>query len=272
MVKNIITNFTVEQITLILASATLIITSFFYLITFKLTKKGLNQNKNQFTNQLSLANQQFDKQQNTIRVQQFENTFFNMINLQQEITDGLNLLEASGRNTFQYFFEQDCLVLNSQDEAPRSGQQIIKDEGIKGYEEIDYLPVFDHYFRHLYNIFKFIDESTFLDSNSKFIDNRYRYARILRATLSPYELVLVFYNCRSKYGNGPFKNLVEKYSVLNNLRDEFLDFSPFDDNATFKPIENDYDRFQTTDKYKVTESVYYYSAFKKDASLFKYNE
>jgi hypothetical protein len=261
-----------ELTALIITLLTLVVTSFYNHKTYKHSKEQIDNNKMQFEEQLSIAKSQFSEQHKASLIQQFETTLFNMIKLQQEITEGLRLLEARGRETFQHFFERDCLVLNYHfDESPKSGWQIIKEKGINGYEEINQLPMFDHYFRHLYNIFKFIDESDFLDNSTQYIDKRYRYARIVRATLSPHELVLVFYNCRSKYGNGPFKSFVEKYSVLNNLRADFLHYSPFDDDIAFDEIGNDYNRFQTTDKNKVNEFVYYSSAFEKDTSLFKYN-
>lgn len=262
-----------ELAALVLSLGTLIIITIYNHKTYKHSKELLENNKAQFEEQLSIAKSQFSEQHKASLIQQFETTFFNMIKLQQEITEGLRLNKVCGRETFQHFFERDCLLLNYHfGEPPKSGRQIIKERGISGYEEINQLPMFDHYFRHLYNIFKFIDESIFLDNSSQYIDKRYRYARIVRATLSPHELVLIFYNCRSDYGNGPFKSFVEKYSVLNNLRDDFIHISPFDEDLALDEIKNDYCRFQTTDRSKVNESVYYYSAFEKDASLFKNNE
>lgn len=88
--------------------------------------------------------------------------------------------------------------------------------GISEYERDNSIIILDHYFRYLYRIMKFVDESNYLD-NGDSIENRYNYTCILRATLSPYELVFLFYNGLI-YNN--LKTLIEKYSLLNNLRPE----------------------------------------------------
>ena len=80
--------------------------------------------------------------------------------------------------------------------------------------EVGYL---DHYFRHLYWIFKYIDLNDELSENDK-----YMYACIARSSLSQHELVLLFYNGLSDNGSDNFKPLIEKYSLMNNLRTELL--------------------------------------------------
>lgn len=49
--------------------------------------------------------------------------------------------------------------------------------------------MFDHYFRHLYTILRFITENEWLG-----VDKQYKYATFVRATLSRYELVMLYYN------------------------------------------------------------------------------
>ena len=67
----------------------------------------------------------------------------------------------------------------------------------------------NHYFRFLYHVIRFVDESE--------IENKYFYIRLVRAHLSESEIVLVALNCA--YGNGreKFLPLVEKYSLLHNI-------------------------------------------------------
>lgn len=66
-----------------------------------------------------------------------------------------------------------------------------------------------HYFRTLYHIIKFIDDSS--------ISNKSLYAKIVRAQLSDSEQTLLMYNCSVGKGRQKFKALVEKYSLLHNL-------------------------------------------------------
>ena len=77
--------------------------------------------------------------------------------------------------------------------------------------------VSDHYFRHLYRIYKFVDTSCLIED-----DERYEYTCIIRSQLSEYELVMLFYNCLTPNGREKFKPLIEKYSVFKNLRYELL--------------------------------------------------
>jgi hypothetical protein len=69
-----------------------------------------------------------------------------------------------------------------------------------------------HYFRNLYHIVKFIDQSEALGTFSL----KYKYVKILRAQLSAPEILLVALNGLTSYGEG-FKPLIEKYRLLKNL-------------------------------------------------------
>lgn len=85
------------------------------------------------------------------------------------------------------------------------------------YSYISSTTRFDHYFRHLYRIFKYVDSTELIEDNE-----RYDYACIVRSQLSDYELVMLFYNCLTANGRAKFKPLIEKYSIFNNLREELL--------------------------------------------------
>ena len=85
------------------------------------------------------------------------------------------------------------------------------------YERNSEVGKLDHYFRQLYNIFRMIAEDDGLADKEK-----YEYARIVRSTLSQYELVVLFYNCLSSQGADKFKPLIQDFAVMNNLRKELL--------------------------------------------------
>lgn len=124
-------------------------------------------------------------------------------------------------------------------------KSVITELGIKGYEGCSAVYLLDHYFRYLYRIMRFVDEADFLESSSSDITVRYKYMGILRATLSPYELVFLFYNDLSKYGNEKVKPLIEKYSFFKSLRKELLANTKidYDLNAIKDDFDNDYDRY-----------------------------
>lgn len=165
---------------------------------------------------------EFEQQNETLKRQRFENTFFNMLQLQQEITtslyykcpDGADPFEASGRQVFQSFY---CHKKYFDQMGSRGLQQLIHNHDVQYYKDSTDIHVFDHYFRHLYRIVKYVDTTNLIPNKDK-----YDYICIIRATLSPYELLMIFYNCLSPAGIDKFKPLIECYTLFNNLRVELL--------------------------------------------------
>lgn len=108
----------------------------------------------------------------------------------------------TGRAVFKYLYE----------DRPQPLMKVIEKEGIEGFEREMY-GILDNYFRYLYRILKYIDESKLINAQEK-----YEYAGLLRAHLSYMELIMVYYNCLSEYGFEKFKPLVERYHLLKNIR------------------------------------------------------
>lgn len=73
-----------------------------------------------------------------------------------------------------------------------------------------------HYFRTVYHLIRFVDESDLLDLEKR------QFCRILRAQMSTYELLLFFYNGISPYGYKKFWPLANKYSFFQNLDTDLL--------------------------------------------------
>ena len=171
---------------------------------------------------------------------QFENTFFNMTQTFEHIVEGLVVekndiqggdtgtlflnyysseisteqgdstgTEIKGRAVFKYIYQQRKL-------EGKLLRDAIVESGLAPYE-IALKGILDHYFRYLYRILKFIDETDLIDAEQK-----YRYASMFRAQLSEFELVLIYYNGVSQMGCEKLKPLLEKYSVLKNIRLEDL--------------------------------------------------
>ena len=179
-------------------------------------------------------------QRKDISIERFERNFFDMLNLHESITNSLVLEEINvnrsddrfrqeGRDVFQMLYEICEIKVNKSVTLEHYGiSKETKYKGLKNLfkEELDAFDFYvketavcylDHYFRQLYWIFKYIDESTELTDEDK-----YMYACIVRSTLSQYELVVLFYNCLSENGIDNFKPLIEKYSLMNNLRVSLL--------------------------------------------------
>ena len=90
---------------------------------------------------------------------------------------------------------------------------------------MNYHSIIGHYFRHLYNILKFIEEYQKRRIENKKEDEQdinndcLQYARFIQAQMSSQELVLLHYNS-SLFPN--MKDLVKKYEILDNLYEEDL--------------------------------------------------
>jgi hypothetical protein len=173
---------------------------------------------------------EFEKQNETLRIQRFENTFFNMLSQFQEVVNSLSVtarvnrenVEFVGREVFQTLFERALIYIpNPQKKGelvPNRGMKAVLDRhGLDGYLNSEEPTLFDHYFRLLYRILKFVKTSPLI---TKFEDE-YEYTSILRATLSRYELVWLYYNGLT-YGKNKLKPLIERYAMLKNLRKDLL--------------------------------------------------
>lgn len=79
----------------------------------------------------------------------------------------------------------------------------------KLYDKYGYL--FGFYFRNLFYLIKYIDDSENIDEN--------HYAKLVRAQLSKSEIQLLMYNCLFDKGK-PFKSLVTKYGLLNGIDED----------------------------------------------------
>lgn len=221
----------------------------------------------------------------TSALQRFETTFFNMLSLQQQITNELKSpdidIDEKGRALFEYLYK-DYSIQNVEIVFPyldykgtvygdNSLISILYRDGLGEYRESNLPSVFDHYFRHLYRIIKFIDnpKHDFLT-----FEERYSYAGNLRGTLSKYELVWLYYNCIAGPGFEKFKPLVEKYALLKNIREELLgisnEFRFYAGTTTYRHIQdfgeyNDY-QFYLTDDESQTDK-YYLGAFYSKTEL-----
>ena len=219
-----------------LAFAGLIVTLLYQKEELKLQREELRETRNE----LNAQKLEFQEQNKTMKRQRFENTFFNMLSLQQEIIANLsyeyyaspnirphNIPEEifykgapkgqlHGRETFEGIYKHAIIEYNGARHADGI-IKILKQNGYIAYPVISVTTRFDHYFRHLYHIYKFVDTSDLIEDSE-----RYDYACIIRSQLSDYELVMMFYNCLTTNGRDKFKPLIEKYAVFNNLRLELL--------------------------------------------------
>lgn len=218
----------------------------------RLQRKELRDNRAEIEQQTK----QFEAQNANLEIQRFENLFYNMLNLQQSIVNGLRYVyydkeyrtvaldgggtvdnkhferrEIIGRDVFRYLFESVELKVKDSPEGVVHGYRwYLYYEGLSKYDTTLALTCFDHFFRHVYKIVQFVDTQDFD------YDAKYKYLSFLRGTLSRYELVWLFYNTLNP-SFYKFKRLIEKYSLLKALRNDLLTVSKeFNDFCAAQPI------------------------------------
>lgn len=178
------------------------------------------------------------QQRHDIAIERFESNLFEMLHIQQEIISELkiegddynhNRVSMSGRDVFQFVYEDMPLKIYVGDSTAlyRLKDALNNDDEVKMRLDLTKgLWFLDHYYRHLYRVFKYIDEANPVIFDRK---KKYEYAAIVRATLSPYELIMLYYN---GFSHPRFKELIERYAILNNIRHTWL--ASFEDRKLIK--------------------------------------
>ncbi|WP_343680002.1 putative phage abortive infection protein [Chryseobacterium arthrosphaerae] len=184
-------------------------------------------------NDLNVQSYELKKQTDSIHIQNFESTFFQMLSLFHEIVNSLEIVEydevVKGRRVFgvlnQKIKEKIFDYTLTDEYQHRSSYEIEdliryvhfeKEDVAKVYDTVyaKYSDVLGHYFRSLYHIIKFTDGYDGI--------NKQKYLSIARSHLSNSELVLLYYNCLHKNGVLKFKPLVKKYALLKNIDWEYF--------------------------------------------------
>lgn len=169
--------------------------------------------------ELELTRGELNEQNITLKCQRFENTFFHMLSLHNELVESCTyefyspneLKTISGRNAISNIYSDFQRRCETMEKRLTAGKMKITPEHInKEYMEFykGEQHNLGHYFRNMYNIVKFVKNSS--------ISEKRLYTNLLRAQLSTHELALLFYNCLSDVGD-KFKPLVEEFALLKNL-------------------------------------------------------
>lgn len=182
------------------------------LAAFFIQKEELKAQKEE----LKLTREEFIEQNMTLSRQRFENTFFHLVSLHHEIVNSIEgrFFDSTvkGRQYFYNAYRRFKRDYNTSTDVSdlKNSYKLVSDSYRKFFEEQQ--NHFGHYFRNLYHIVKFIDNSPDLTD-----DEKKNYAGLIRAQLSTYELLLTYYNAISSYGNRKFKPMLDKYSFFHNM-------------------------------------------------------
>lgn len=176
--------------------------------------------------EIAKSTSELEGQKLALNRQNFENKFFQLINLHHQIVNEIH--ENWQHRTPPNYNDKREIFGNA---ATLIHGIYVHPGGYKGLSGINKLitiyqtevyskhrAVFGHYFRNLFHIVKFVAETKELDLLEKEEDTnvRYNYIKILRAQLSSYEILLLAYNGLTNYG-GPFRENINNYKLLKNM-------------------------------------------------------
>lgn len=168
-------------------------------------------------------------QEKQLLIQQFESAFFELLSNQRTILMSSKGVFYDQKSTsrqgytlsdYQYIDkiadELRYQMLNFEYEPSLLSEENINLTRLKINDY--YLEIFSkhttqlsHYFRHLYHILKYIDNSN--------VPDKKKYFDLIQAQMNNNELYISFYNAISIYGRKRMLPLMDEYSFLENLRD-----------------------------------------------------
>jgi hypothetical protein len=173
-----------------LAFATLIYTAWMQREELSLQRKELEATREELSGQ----KQQLAEQTKTFQLQRFEDSFFSLLRTQADIVNAMDLVGADGkvtksRDCFRIWYRR-LRVVQSEKGVYPDGQALQATQAIYKSFYDNHQADIGHYFRHLYHVVKFVDEAQ--------IEPKKKYVSLIRAQLSGYEHLLLFYNGLSK--------------------------------------------------------------------------
>lgn len=189
------------------------------LITIVLQQKELAETRNE----LAASARALEDQHASLDRQNFETTFFQMLTLHNTIVNSIDLewknrqpknyedmsgdtlRRAVGRDCFKQFFanyKQNYYEVGELEEKQRL-QEAYNRFWERRQQDLA------HYYRYLYNVLRFVHEY-------EGISDKLRYVKLLRAQLSDYELLMLFYTALNKNGLN-YWVYIHDYELFDNL-------------------------------------------------------
>lgn len=196
-----------------LAFATLIYTAWMQREELALQREELAATRSELEGQKL----QLQEQTKTFALQRFEDSFFALLRVHGEIVDAMDIVGRGGvtrsRDCFKVWYAR-LQGVHAHTAAYPEGKTLQAVQGVYGKFYEEHQSELGHYFRHLYHIIKFVKAAP--------IEDKKRYTSLIRAQLSAYEHLMLFYNCLSPFGIEKFKPLVEEFELLENLPKSLL--------------------------------------------------
>jgi hypothetical protein len=135
----------------------------------------------------------------------FEDTFFKLLEAFRSLVSQIDIKTLKGANKSAH--DAFGSMLSIAENSARASDWNLS--SVWAYTIDRYRNDLNHYFRFMYHIVQFVDQSS--------IDNKYFYVRLLRAMLSDSEIVLLGLNCEYGEGKDKFYPLIKQYALLHNI-------------------------------------------------------
>lgn len=217
----------------------------FLLVTIRIQSKELKTSREEMEmtrTELARSADSQKEQSNSIKLQNFENTFFNLLSLHNDIVKNIHynkylaFITLKDRTKIR-FQEIDSRPNTEYIEGREALKDIVQKIDTLCKQESSKTRVFNgiydschnasqayigHYFGNIYQILKFI-------STDKNTSDKKKYANLFRAQFSSSELKLLFYHCCGDIGIKKFKEYIEEFNFFEHLVIE-------EDNLNFKYI------------------------------------
>ena len=167
--------------------------------------------------ELALQRQELAESRQIFIRQQFEDTFFQLVALHDKVTDNLELRPGAadyrrGRACFPELLQRLNDTYQRSDIPETDDERRLITACVAFYRDVEYM--LGPYFRVMYNVLRYVDESRMADKKI--------YANLVRAQLSSHELALLFYSATFHPQGVGMRKYLGRYNLLKHLPAERL--------------------------------------------------
>jgi hypothetical protein len=167
--------------------------------------------------ELALQRQELAETRVVFTREQFESTFFQLVAMHEKVTNGMALRAGAaedrrGRGCFPELLQRLEETYHRHDIAEADEERRIIAVFAGFYQDYEYM--LGPYFRVLYNVLRYVDESRVADKKI--------YANLVRAQLSSHELALLFYSAAFHPHGVGMRRYLGRYKLLKHLPVERL--------------------------------------------------
>lgn len=169
--------------------------------------------------QFRASTEEMKEQTETARAQSYQAGFFQLLTMYDNIANSMSITDPvtdrtiTGRQAFGTMYSNLRRIYREKRKRfPKADDRrvlLLAFETVFNKEH-NHLP---HYFRFLYNAIKMIEDGPYAA----------KYIKVLRASISNQELLILFYNCAISPHGKNFRHLAERYALFDNMSPRLLE-------------------------------------------------